>query len=177
MDAENLNIIMDDEVNETFVVDSDGKAEYCLKKIKKAQAEHDRLVELAMGEINELENKIEELDKHLENETGYFKTLLYRYFETVEKKETKTQQSYKLLSGSLVFKKPAVKIVKPDDDVLVKYLEASQPELVKTVKCPAWGDLKKNLTINEDGTVTDMSTGEVLDFVSTEETEGSFDIK
>ena len=166
-----------DEIKEEFTVTDDKSAEWCLKKIKAAQEEHDRLKDLAMDEINDLERKIEELDKKLENDTGYFKGLLYKYFETVEHKQTKTQETYKLLSGTLYYKKPQTKIVRPEDDVLIEYLEGSQPELIETVKKAAWGDWKKNLEINDDGTVTDMATGEVLDFVKTEEEPGRFEVK
>ena len=122
-------------INEGFIVDSDQKCEWCIKKIKAAEDEYVRLMELVQAERKELDLKAEELSKHLESETGYLKGLLFKYFETVEKKETKTQQSYKLLSGSLVLRKPSVKIVKPDETKLVEFLEANGYEkLVETKK-------------------------------------------
>ena len=60
-----------------------------------------------------------------------------------------------------------------EDDVFPEWM----PEMVETIKKPAWGEFKKNLTLTEDGDVVDMATGEKLDFVKTEETEGSFDVK
>ncbi len=171
---------MDIETREEFQITDDKSAEWAIKKIKAAEAEYIRLMELIQAEREELNKKAEELSNHLESETGYLKSLLFKYFETVEKKETKTQQSYKLLSGSLVFKKPQIKIVKPEDEIgsqaLLEYLEVNQPELIETIKKPAWGEFKKNLTITEDG-VVDMATGEKLEFVQTEETAGSFDVK
>ena len=166
-----------EELNEGFVVDNDKKAEYCIKKIKAAQAEHDRLMELVNAEIEELNLKALELDNKLESETGYFKALLYNYFETVEHKETKTQESYKLRSGSLVFKKPAVSIVKPDNDQLVAYLQSiDREDLIETKMTAAWGEYKKTLTIADDGQVV-SEDGEVLDFIQTEEKAGEFNVK
>lgn len=169
------------EVKEEFIVDNDRKAEYCMKKIKAAQDEHDRLMELVKIEREELNKKAEEIEKHLESETGYLKSLLWKYFEKVDSKETKTQRSYKLLSGSLVYKKPQTKIVKGTDEAwdtaLIGYLESTQPELIETVRKPAWGEFKKNLVIGDDGKVVDMSTGEVLDFIKAEEEPGKFDVK
>ena len=70
--------------------------------------------------------------------------------------------------------------MKPDDEIgsqlLLEYLEANQPEMIETIKKPAWGEFKKNLPIT-DGGVVDMATGEKLEFIETEETAGSFDVK
>lgn len=99
------------------------------------------------------------------------------YFYTVPHKETKTQESYKLLDGSLVFKKPAVAIVKPDNDRLVAYLEsAGREDLIETKKTAAWGEYKKTLTIADDGQVV-SEDGEILDFIEVEEKAGEFNVK
>jgi len=162
---------------EEFVVDNDKKAEYCIRKIKAEQAEHDRLMELVNAEIEELNLKALELDNKLESETKYLKSLLYGYFQTVAHKETKTQESYKLLSGSLVYKKPAVTIVRPDDEKLVAYLEnAGREDMVETKKTAKWGEVKKTLTISYDGQVI-SEDGEILDFIATEEKAGEFNVK
>lgn len=187
MTDENYIIMTDDEEeiysaaeyeDQGFVINNDNKASWALKVIKQEQEETERFLRTADKQIEELTKKKEALKADLDRRTGYLKGLLYRYFETVPHKETKTQQTYKLLDGQLVFKKPSVKIVKPEDDAtLISYLEQNQPELVEIVKKAAWGEFKKNLTITDDGGVVDMATGEKLDFVKTEETEGSFDVK
>ena len=102
-----------EETKNEFVIVSDLTAEWAMKKIKRAREEHDRLVELAVKEIQELNEKVQALDARLESETGYLKMKLFEYFNNVQHKETKTQESYKLLSGSLVLKKPTQKMV-PD---------------------------------------------------------------
>jgi hypothetical protein len=163
---------------EGFRVTDDKSAEWCIKKIKAAEAEYTRLMELIQAEREELNKKAEELSDHLQSETGYFKSLLYKYFEGVEKKETKTQQSYKLLSGSLVFKKPSTKIVKPDDSKLVEYMENNgYGKLVQIKKSPAWAEFKKEIMIGEDGQVILDDTGEVLDWITVEEEPGRFEVK
>jgi hypothetical protein len=134
-------------------------------------------MELIQAEREELNKKAEELSDHLESETGYLKSLLFKYFETVEKKETKTQQSYKLLSGSLVFKKPQIKIVKPEETKLVEFMENNGYEkLVETKKSAKWADFKKEIEI-KDGQVILDDTGEVLDWIVTEEDPGRFEVK
>lgn len=167
-----------DEIKEGFVIDTDAKANWAIKKIKEYEAERDRLLAIVQSEQAELNWKAAKINSQCEAGTGYLRTLLINYFGTVPHKETKTQESYKLLDGSLVMKKPQVKIVRPEtDNDLIGYLEETQPELVETIRRPFWGDFKKNLVIGEDGKVVDMSTGEVLDFIKTEETEQSFEVK
>lgn len=163
---------------EGFVIDNDNKANWAIKKIKEATAEADRLLAIVAAEREELDAKEQAIEDKLENDTKYLKSLLYGYFETVESKETKTQKSYKLLDGSLIFKKPAMKIVKPEEDTaLIDYLEKNAPALVETVKKPAWGEFKKTLAVSDAGEVLDTNTGEILDFVKAEESEAVFDVK
>lgn len=170
----------EEETTTEFIINSDNLANWAVKKIKEAQDEHDRLVAIAKAEIEKRNLQIEKLDEQLENKTSFLKGKLYEYFNNVEHKSTKTQESYKLLDGSLVWKKPTTKIVKGNDEAwdsaLLFYLEESQPELIEVVKKPLWGEFKKNLAIN-NGQVVDMATGEVLDFIKTEEDTGKFDIK
>lgn len=168
---------MDIETREEFQITDDKTAEWAIKKIKAAEDEYVRLMELVQAERKELDRKAEELSKHLESETGYLKGLLFKYFETVEKKETKTQQSYKLLSGSLVLRKSSVKIVKPDETKLVEFMENNGYEnLVETKKSAKWSDFKKEIEI-KDGQVILDDTGEVLDWIVTEEDPGRFEVK
>ena len=167
-----------EENQEGFIIDNDVKSEWALKKIKAATEEADRLKAIIVAEREELDRKEKEINDKLTSETSYLKGLLFRYFETVPHKTSKTMESYKLLSGSLVYKLPSMKIMKPESDAeLVKYLEDNAPMLVETVKKPAWGEFKKSLSLTDDGEVVDTTTGEKLSFIKTEESEGSFDVK
>ena len=187
MTDDNYIIMTDDEEeiysaaeyeDQGFVINNDDRASWALKVIKQEQEETERFLRTADKQIEELTKKKEALKTDLDRRTGYLKGLLYKYFATVPHKETKTQETYKLLDGTLTFKKPARKIMKPEDDTaLIGYLEQNQPEMVETVKKAAWGEFKKNLTITDDGGVVDMATGEVLDFIQAEEEPGRFDVK
>ena len=84
--------------------------------------------------------------------------------------------SYKLLSGSLVFKLPKQNMVK-DDAKLLEYLKENEmTEYIKTEEKPVWSEFKKTLSI-VDGNVIDISTGEIVEAVKAEETPGVFDVK
>ena len=167
-----------EERNTDFAIVSDLQAELYLKKIKRSREEHDRLVQLALDEIAEINEKVQSLDAKLESETGYFKKLLFDYFTKVSHKETKTQESYKLLSGSLVLKKPTQKMA-PDKERLLAYVkENNMPEFVKVKEDIDWAAYKKECEI-VDGKVVNVQTGDMLpeDVIAVEDVPGEFDVK
>jgi len=170
---------MDYELDESFSITDDKLADWALRKIKEEEAERDRLINIANDQIADLNNRINQLETQCENKTKFLKGHLSIYFSTVPHKETKTQESYKLLSGSLVMKKATTKILHNDDE-LVAYLEANEEfDFIKIKKSPDWAEFKKDLAINEEGMVFDKITGEVLDsnICYTEDVPASFDIK
>lgn len=162
--------------DEEFKVTNDNNAEWALKKIKEEIEERDRLVAIAQHEINDLNDKINLINEQCENKIRYLKSLLAMYFETVPHKETKTQESYKLLSGSLVFKKPSVKI-NHDDEKLIKYLKENDGEkFIKIKESVDWAEFKKSLEImGED--VVDKELGCIIEGCTVEDVPASFDIK
>lgn len=166
-------------MDETFKIDNDKTADWAITQIHEAENERDRLIALAEEQIKDLTDRIEELKTKCENETKYFKSCLAMYFETVKSKETKTQKSYKLLSGTLVFKKPTTKIIHNDDNLL-KYLEENDgSDYIKIKKSVDWAEFKKNLTISDNGEVVDTELGIILnsDICGIEDVPASFNIK
>ena len=153
-------------MEEEFIIDSDVKAEWGLRKIREAQEERDRLLSLAELERARIEAEVKSINDRFEHETGWIKVRLSEYFETVEHKKTKTQEKYQLLSGSLVRKYGGVKYVR-DNDALVKWLKNNKMnQFVKTVSSPDWENLKKHTTVAEGNVVLD--TGEVIEGVTVE---------
>lgn len=160
-------------MDETFKIDNDKSADWAVQKIHEAEIERDRLITLAKDQIADLEDRIEEFETKCNNDTAYLKSLLAEYFDTVSSKETKTQKSYKLISGTLVYKKPSVKI-NHNDDKLIKDLDGT--EFVEIKKSLKWGEYKKNLIIS-DNDVIDATTGEVIEGCTIEDVPASFTIK
>lgn len=156
-----------------FVIDNDKKADWAIEQIKEKEAERDRLIELAQAKIEDLKLQIEELNVKCINETVYLRGALVEYFNTVPHKETKTQESYQLLSGKLIYKKPSVKI-NHDDEKLIEWL--NDTEYVETKKSLKWGEYKKHLIISGND-VIDGETGEVVEACTIEEVPASFEIK
>lgn len=167
---------MDYELNESFSINNDNLADWAIRKIKEDEAERDRLIAIAQDQINELTDQIENLKIKYDGKTKFLKGHLQMYFGSVPHKETKTQESYKLLSGSLVMKKASAKIIYDDDALLAYLVASSQPEYIKVKKSVDWVEYKKNLGI-EGRDVIDLDTGEIIKACSVEDVPASFDIK
>lgn len=165
-----------DEDGKEFKIDNDKKADWALNIIAEERKEAERLKELAKQQIEEIEMKIKYIEEKSERKTAFLKSCLAQYFETVPHKATKTQESYKLLSGSLVFKLPKLNMVKDDAKLLEYFHKNGMEEYIKTEEKPVWGEFKKTLSVI-NGEVIDTSTGEVVKAVKVEETAGVFDVK
>ena len=167
------------EQEQGFVIDDDNKADWAIKKIKSERAENERLKAIALNQIVELQNKMIELDNELERKTAFLKGELNRYFNTVEegKKESKTQYSYKLLSGTIYCKKAAKKMNKTDDEAVIEYLQRSgKDEFIKVKSSIDWAEYKKTLAIAGNN-VIDTETGEIIPGIEVEDIPETFEIK
>lgn len=158
-----------------FTIDTDEAAEWALKKVLAAKKEKERLTALIDAERDILDRKQEEVDKRYERDTSYLLFKLGEYFKTVEHKETKTQESYQLLSGKLVFKKPTQKL-EQDENTLLEWCKQNAPEYVKTKQSVEWGQIKKCMQIVGDAVIYG-ATGEIVQGVAVSEVAGVFDVK
>ena len=153
-----------DNENSGYVIDDDKKADWALEKIRQEREERDRLINLAKDKIDYYKQEIEKIESRCETSTSYLQSQLAAYFETVKHKQAKTQESYKLLNGSLVKKYGGYKY-DYDDDIFVDYLKNNYPQLVKVIERPQWGEFKKITELTAEGDIINKETGEVLGFI------------
>lgn len=158
-----------------FVIDSDEMAEWALKRVLAAKKEKERLSALIDAERERLDLAQENVDERYEHDTSYLLHKLNKYFETVEHKQTKTQESYQLLSGKLIFKKPSQKM-EQDKGAFLAWCKDNASEYVKTEESVAWGEIKKQLNIVGDAVIYGP-TGEIVSGVAIAEVAGVFDVK
>lgn len=159
-----------------FSINDDAVADWAVKKIAEEQAEVERLKALAEQQIAEINLKVKHVEEQAERKARFLNGCLRQYFGTVPHKETKTQESYKLLSGTLVMKKATENLTK-DDDALVEYFQQNNmQEYIKTEYKPKWAKFKKELAI-VDEKVINTATGEVVDVVKVEQVPESFEVK
>ena len=146
-----------DNENSGYVIDDDKKADWALEKIRQEREERDRLINLAKDKIDYYKQEIEKIESRCETSTSYLQSQLAAYFETVKHKQTKTQESYKLLNGSLVKKYGGYKY-DYDDDTFVDYLKNNYPQLVTVIEKPQWGEFKKITELTAEGDI--INTGD-----------------
>ncbi len=159
-----------------FSINDDAVADWAVRKIAEEHAELDRLKSIAEQQINEINMKIKYEEEVVARKTSFLKGCLNQYFHSVPHNATKTQESYKLLSGSLVMKLGSQKMVKDDSELVAYFHQNNMSEYIKTEEKPIWAEFKKNLSII-DGKVIDTTTGEVVDVVKVEEVPESFEVK
>ena len=163
---------------ENFSIENDSTAEWAVEKIKEAAEERDRLLALISEKEEELARKKLAILERYENSTSFLLFKLREYMGTVKVKSTKTQDTYQLLSGKLVRKKPAVDYY-VDKEKLLKWLdECNRADLIKVERTPIWVEIKKHLLCDtESGLVTMEDSGEVIEGVTAIEKPETFDIK
>lgn len=141
---------------ETFLVDTDAKAEWALRKIAEKQEEKARWKAYYKEALAKI---VSECDSDID----YLQSLLERYFETVPHRATKTQESYKLASGAgtLIMKFSDIDYEK-DEKTIIEWLKENELDgLVKVEESLCWGELKKGLTISGEKAVI-KETGEIV---------------
>jgi hypothetical protein len=163
---------------ERFVVDNDLKAEWVLKKIRDIRANKQREKDELARQMQFYVDQMAAVDKRADEEEAFFKSMLLPYFNSrVDDgfaKATKTQVACKLPTGKMVLKHKNP-IFDRDNAVLLPWLKANRPELVKVEESPNWAELKKAVKVVGDGVVT--ADGEMVPGVKVTEQEDDFDVE
>ena len=135
---------------EEFIIDTDAKAEWALKKIAEARADRDAWVKW-------YEEKIEQIKAQTDFDTMNLERMLSDYFATVPHKKTKTQETYTLPGGKLILKTQNPEY-KRDDKKVIEWLKQNNGgQYIKVKEELAWADLKANAAVlngklfSEDG--------------------------
>lgn len=132
------------DAREEFTVTDDAAAEWCMKKIREAEADR------AMWKTH-YEAQMEKVNKAADESINYFTAKLEEYFTNVPHKATKTQESYSLPGGKLIQKKQQPKF-DVDDEQLVPWLIGNGYDNYVQYKASAkWAEIKKFVTITGDG--------------------------
>jgi hypothetical protein len=167
-----INEMVDNE--EQFSINDDSKAEWALNKIAEEKAEMQRMINVANSMIIKYQEKIEVYQKQFESKTAFLKEQLRQYFETVPHKITKTQETYKLPSGTLKLKKQNPEYIR-DEEKLLEWVKENKISYVKTKESVDWAELKKELNFVDDKALTE--DGEIVDGVTVSERPSVFEIE
>lgn len=158
-----------------FIIDNDSKADWAVRTIREAQAERDRLLALAEQRIAELTEQMEGIRERCIRNTEHLMQQLGQYMGMVKTKQTKTQETYQLLSGKLVHKYGGYDYKRDDQQVIAWCMANGRGSMVKVKEELDWAELKKTLTVQDDMAVTE--DGEIIPGIVVEHKPDRFDIK
>lgn len=162
---------------DSFRIENDRTAEWALERIKDATSEADRLRQVIEQKRAELDEQLSQIDSRLESQTRYLKGLLEGYIRSgIKTKETKTQFSYKLPTGTLVMKKPSYSYQRDDSAIISQMHDLGKEEYVETIEKLKWADFKKTLVFDED-TVYDPETGALIDGITAVKEPEKFEVR
>ena len=145
---------------EGFHVVDDAGAAWCVKKIREAQEERDRMIAWYDAQIERAKKRCAAVEERM-------RAYLMEYADSVPMKETKTQKSYPIPGGKMVWKKAHIEWKHDDAQVLDGLKKTGRTEFIKTVEKLDWASLKKELVEN----------GEVIDGVTVEEVPEEFVVR
>ena len=143
---------MAEEIPEGWRVEDDRAAEWCIQKIREAEADK------AFWKAH-FAKQLDGINKTNDETIDRMKDFLREYFDRVPHKKTKLQENYPLPSGKLVLKKANPEYQRNDEDVINWLKENRAGEYIKSKESLDWDKLKKTLTVigetvaDEDGQI------------------------
>ena len=118
------------------------------------------------------EDQIAKVKADADYKIGFIDRALFAFFQTVEHKKTKTQESWSIPAGKLMLKKQAPEF-KRDEKTVIDWLKQNGgTDYVKTVESLDWANLKKDSTVVGSSIVN--SDGEIIPGVEVIEREDKF---
>ena len=106
---------------------------------------------------------LERIKQANEGTTAFFKAKLEEYFETMPHRKTKAgQERYDLPNGACLILKPAGKGFERDPEQILEWAVDNAPAAVKATVSLDWAELKKQLSIDKEGKLIFLPTGEYI---------------
>ncbi len=163
--------ILDEEIEVGFIgttIANDMEAEDALNKIRHADEEDEKWAAY-------YEFKLQQIKAQNQLIRDNEKARLFQYFGTVQHKTTKTQESYELPGGKLVWKDQQPEFDRDDEKILKWLHETNKTDLIKTTEKPDWASMKKTLSFSGVDAF-DAETGEVVPGIKVRERDRAFSV-
>lgn len=156
------------EAEEIVEVRSAIEAKWQFEQRKRIIADRDELIAY-------YEEQIAKVKADAEYKIGFIDRALFAFFQTVEHKKTKTQESWSIPAGKLVLKKQAPEY-KRDDKAVIEWLKNNNAsQFVKVEEKLDWAGLKSETTVVGNTIVN--QDGEIIPGVEVIEREPKFSVE
>jgi len=151
-----------------FIIDTDEKADWAIRKILRCQSKNNDIKHLAEMQINKIKQwQVQETEAN-DGSINYLTSLLEPYAKSQLDGKKKT---VKMPSGNVSFRSVAPgyfiagEKVDGKNETLLNHVRQSAPEFLKIEETVNWSELKKELTVTSTGQIV-APDGEILDFIS-----------
>ena len=155
------------ETNAPWKIETDEDAEWLIETINNKLYEINRYEISLLNKIEAVKKKIEILKEEKQRAIAKRDFYLGEYFETLPdmaKKISKTQEKYRLPSGSIIKKYPQPEY-KRDETKLLEWTKANKlNDYIEVKESVKWGELKK-ITATSGKNIIIEETGEIVEGV------------
>lgn len=155
---------------------NDEEANEAVKLVKYLEDNEQEVIDYIKEDIKKREEYLKLVSKEVDVNIETIKNKLYKYFETADKRETKTSLMYDLPYAKLVLRKPKLELQRDNEQLLEWLIDNKQYEFIKTKKEPDWSAVKSMISIVNNKTPIFKITGGALDGVTVKTGKSSFKI-
>lgn len=152
--------------NPTGTIETDQEAEELILQIREHEVERKRLKDVCQKQIDKYMDKMAEIDATFDEESKIPLIMLGEFSKAKANKITKTQKSYALPSGTLMWKKRNPEY-KRNESSLIKWAEIYVKKYVKVVSTKKldWAGMKKDVVLDDDNKLLGILTedGELVE--------------
>lgn len=172
-----LQVFLDEQeqVNESFVVNDDLKANWVLRKISSYERSIKENNAIADAENDKIEQWLQSVNGNASASIDYFQGLLAEY-ALKKREEDPSFKSIKLPNGNFGFRKRQPKWNYDDEKVLKALKRNDMTDLINLKESPKKVDIKKAFEI-AGNKVVNPNTGEVIEGITIEDQEDNFNVK
>jgi len=154
-----------EEGKKEFTLDTPEKVDWAIEQIIDEQKRFELYEQAINGKIEKLKCELVNEKEASGHRTSWLRFKLGEYLQRddVPAKDTKTQLSLKMPSGTVKYIKSKPEFIK-DDDILLNFIKENDSEFIKTKESINWKDFKTTLNIvgndvfNADGVIVDGIT-------------------
>lgn len=163
------------EEQEGFVIDTEQKANWALRKIKQLQDKMEANTLMARTENERVTAWLKEVSEPLQRDIDFFTGLLEQYHREVIERDPKAK-TIKLPHGNLKMRVQQPEFRRDENKLLAWLKKTDRKDYIVVKESPAWAELKKVLKV-VGTSMADPETGEVVDGVEVVEREPKFSVE
>lgn len=171
--------VAEEESRQPFVIDSDQKADWAIRKIVRKQSEIEKANKLAAEYIQRVEEWLQQFIDERQQTIDFITEKLRPY--ALDQLDGK-KKTIKLPSGNISFKNVSTgyfingEKVTGENQLLTEWAKEHAPDFIKVKETTNWADLRKTLVVAGTGKVIN-SDGEIMDFIAAVEYPDAISVK